>query len=229
MSNRLGLRYGRLTVIAEAEPARNHQRRWLCRCDCGTEKVVQGSNLQSGGTRSCGCLLRENMSERTKTHGDTSYQCGGRCVRRTTEYTAWAQMKQRCYNPADSKYARYGGRGIRVCDEWRHDFSAFLAHIGRKPNPKYSIDRMNNDGDYEPGNVRWSTRSEQQQNRANTRTVVVDGNKIPIAALARRCGIERRVLARRILDLGWSIERAMTTPLGPRGFTAASSRSDTPK
>jgi len=123
---------------------------WLCTCDCGENKVIMSGNLHNGTSRSCGC---RNGQPR---HG----------LRNTPEYRAWSAMKTRCYNKkTGDKYRIYGGRGITVCREWLHNFPAFLEHIGNRPSTGHSLDRINNNGNYEPGNVRWATRKEQQQNR----------------------------------------------------------------
>lgn len=153
-----GHRFGRYVVLAFAGRGSRSKPRWLCRCDCGVEKIVGGSNL-GRKTRSCGCLYRERRYTANLRHGDFR---GGR---RTKEYRAWESMKRRCLSPKAQSYRWYGKRGIRVCDEWLHDFPAFLKHIGRAPSPKHSIDRIESDGNYEPGNVRWATATEQSRNR----------------------------------------------------------------
>jgi hypothetical protein len=168
-----GQRYGRLTVIAFAgtKPvsAKHPDRRrayWLCRCDCSdkTEVVVRADSL--GITQSCGCLQREFAAsgQAPLKHGATiGHFKYGKVV--TSEYSAWTTMKTRCLNPKTAKYPDYGGRGIKVCDRWLTSFENFLADMGHRPSAEHSLDRIDNDGNYEPGNVRWATRSEQVQNR----------------------------------------------------------------
>ncbi len=152
---RHGDRFGRLKIIAEVAKAGDH-RRFKCRCDCGSSTVVHLSALRTKLTTSCGCWRKE----RATVHGRY----------RTAEYRSWAHMIARCENPKVNGYKNYGGRGIKVCKEWRESFAAFLTHVGKRPSPKYSIDRWpNNNGDYEPGNVRWATMSEQHLNSRRSR------------------------------------------------------------
>lgn len=155
-----GQRFGQLVVAAEAEPriasdGRSH-RRLLCECDCGGSAVVESSNLRTGNSTSC--------------HGIPGRKLHG--LRRIKEYNSWAAMKDRCLNPRSKRYVDYGGRGITVAPEWINDFAAFLAHVGRKLSPDLSIDRIDNNGDYEPGNVRWSSAKEQSNNRRAPRVQV---------------------------------------------------------
>jgi hypothetical protein len=163
-----GRRFGRLLVIERA-PIKNHFKIWRCLCDCGTECNVRSNELLRSnrcGTRSCGCLARESAKRRysqmTVTHGDS------RVAHIAPEFRCWLDFKQRCFNPRNRGFKNYGGRGITVCDEWRHSYEAFIAHVGRRPTPKHSIDRINNDGHYEPGNVRWATKAEQVNNKRHT-------------------------------------------------------------
>lgn len=153
----IGTVFGRLTVQYR-ERGRNKfgQYRWSCMCSCGTPVSVTASALQSGGTRSCGCLREEYYSTHQR-HGH------GRAARRSATYRSWDHMIQRCTNPSNDNYRYYGGRGINVCPRWR-DFSMFLADMGERPFGR-SLDRIENDGNYEPGNCRWATAKEQQRNQ----------------------------------------------------------------
>ena len=159
-----GRRFGRWAVLQLGVRIGNAgQPYWRCRCDCGTVKEVQQYNLSAGQSPSCGCLSKERMRAMRTTHGETIGEKGERG--RTKEYRAWSHIKSRCYNPKVPCYPRYGGRGIRVCDEWLGSFTAFLRNVGRAPSPKHSIDRVDNARGYEPGNVRWATATEQSRNR----------------------------------------------------------------
>lgn len=181
---------------------------WMCRCDCGAEHEVAYGNLRSGHTHSCGCTRHEAAT----THGRTG----------TAEYRAWLSMRARCGNPKNLHFADYGGRGIRVCDRWSASFEAFLSHVGRRPSPMHTIDRIDVNGNYEPGNVRWATPIEQANNTTRNAHVTYRGRTATIAEWARRFGIKYATLSGR-LQRGWSIERALecpTTKFKPKRFMA---------
>lgn len=152
--NLVGKRFGWWVVIARA-PSRKASRssRWLCRCRCGTERVVWANHLPNGQSRSCGC-------RRGEAHGDSTPP--------TPEYTAWARMWTYCTNKKHPRYKDWGGRGIRVCARWQ-SYTAFLADMGRRPSPHHSLDRKDNDGDYTPKNCRWATRKQQANNKRTSK------------------------------------------------------------
>ena len=170
---------------------------WLCQCDCGKEVIVRGASLTTGNTKSCGCLTTANAV----THGKS----------RTDEYKAWGTMLQRCTNPRATGFDRWGGRGITVCERWRRSFENFLVDLGPKPSPQHSIDRINNDGNYEPGNCRWATKQEQIWNSRVPRWITFRGITLPLAEWSRQVNILAATIRQR-LNKGWSIERAFTTP-----------------
>ena len=128
------------------------------------------------------------------------------------EFFIWYSMHQRCYRPSVRSYHRYGGRGIRICDEWREDFAAFLAYVGKAPSRAHSIDRKDNNGHYEPGNVWWTTAKPQARNSTAARPITFDGRTMCIAEWSEVTGIKAVTLRRR-LRYGWSIERTLTTPV----------------
>lgn len=182
-----GLQYGRLRVTGIAGRDRNKKLFWECACDCGAACVVQGSKLVSGHTQSCGCLHADERKSRA-IHGKW----------RSPEYHTWGDIKQRCHNPACKDYAAYGGRGITVCQEWRESFDVFFADMGPRPSDSHSIDRINNDGHYEPSNCRWATAAQQNRNHRRNRNLTVDGVTLCIADWARRTGLATTTITDRL-------------------------------
>lgn len=157
----IGTRFGRLIVVSDA-PARDGARYWQCACDCGGESIVSTESLKAGNTKSCGCLQAELRKKGRFIHGDA---CGSHLrIRPSREYSIWSSMKKRCINPRSNNFKYYGGRGIKVCDVWFTSFAAFLRDMGRAP-VGHSIDRIDNDGNYEPGNCRWATSKTQRLNQ----------------------------------------------------------------
>ena len=149
-------RFGRLLVLARG-PNRGKRAAWRVRCDCGAISLVTGCNLRSGNTQSCGCLQAELASAANGTHFESRPP--------TPEFATWISMRKRCYVSTSKDYRHYGGRGIIVCERWRKSYLSFLSDVGRRPSSNHSIDRINNDGNYEPKNCRWATRSQQNFNQ----------------------------------------------------------------
>lgn len=212
--NCVGLRFGRLIVIDQFIETISRQSCVKCICDCGTIKEYKLYSLKKGTTKSCGCLHKEGLSKIRFIHGDVL----------AFEYRVWGLMKARC-NPAnkDKYYYRYwSGRGISVCDRWLKSYQNFLSDMGRAPSPKHSIDRINNNGNYEPLNCRWATRSEQNSNRREMplRGRNEYGPKITYKGItkytydwAKEFKIKPYQVTKRI-KRGWSVEDALNTPIG---------------
>lgn len=156
-----GRRFGRLLVLSRTAPSTTRREaRWMCSCSCGGRVVVTGSRLRLGKTRSCGCLRREIARSVHTTHGHGSAARG-----QSPTYRSWASMIARCTMPSNGRnWKWYGGRGVTVCPDWRDSFEAFLCDMGPRP-AGHSLDRVNSDGNYEPGNCRWATPIEQAANR----------------------------------------------------------------
>ena len=191
-----GQRFGRLVAGERLGGS------WRCICDCAGSRTVKIYNLTGGVTRSCGCLRRERSAAGNATHGAT------RGYGSTPEYKAWSNAKDRCYREKVRNYASYGGRGITMCARWRHDFSAFLADMGPRPEGR-SLDRIDNDGNYEPGNCRWATRDEQCVNRRGTRKLTAFGITQPLATWAHQVEMKPIRLYQRVLRDGWTPEDAL--------------------
>jgi hypothetical protein len=192
-----GLVIGRLTLISPTDPLMSSSKprgRWLCRCACGRELKVLSQNLAlatrdaSRGSRSCGCWAREVATK----HGEAAAK------RPTPEYQAWLSMKKRCYSPSNPSYADYGGRGIIVCDHWRHDFQAFLADMGRRPSPQHSLDRERGEDGYGPDNCRWADIGTQNRNRRGVNLFDFDGQQMSLGQISKRLGITRGQLRSRV-------------------------------
>lgn len=186
----VGKVFGKLTVLA-LSGRKQGKARWSCRCECGEATEVDGYNLSSGNTASCGCL---------KFIAPAAVIIHGRSKDRV--HAIWRRMLQRCENPNASMYYRYGGRGIKVCKRW-HEFVNFYTDMGDPPAGK-SIDRFpNNDGDYEPDNCRWATNEEQGRNKSNNHLITKDGETLSLVAWAEKLGIKEKTLHERHRR-GWS-------------------------
>ena len=200
------MRFERLVVGDRVAGARDTT--YICLCDCGNQAKATAHGLRSGRNQSCGCLGKERRLASVTKHGLTPSDH----KKWHPLYRTWQAMKQRCYNPLFPKYASHGGRGIKVCEQWRHDFETFLRDIGTRPSPKHSLDRFpDNDGDYEPGNVRWATPKEQARNCRTTTWITYQGETLSHLDWADRLGITPAAIKIRIRK-GWSAERALFAP-----------------
>jgi len=168
--------FGRLTVLERAGRTKHGDSKWLCVCECGNTAIVIAGNLNSGHTRSCGCLV---VAVNT-THGEC----------KSPEHKAWEGMIKRCLDESHHAYRSYGGRGICICVEWVESFGAFLKDVGRRPSRKHTLDRYpNNNGDYVPGNVRWATMKQQGNNRRTNRLLDFNGEVITQSEYIERSGL----------------------------------------
>lgn len=191
-----GQKFGRLLVLSRASNKGNHTR-WSCQCECGNTTIVQSNNLKSSNTKSCGCLNLDNITK----HGYSD----------TVEYHVWENMKARCYNPNHPEYHRYGARGIKICKQWFNSFENFYKDLGMRPSSKYSLDRIDNNGNYESSNCRWTTAKIQTDNRRNTRYF----NNEPLANYCKRTEKNLKTIDWRLRN-GWLLEDACKTPIGQR-------------
>ena len=215
-----GQRFGRLLVVAKARsPSPNGGSLWLCRCDCGAEKLLNSSNLRNGTTRSCGCLLTERATAGANSEASAEARVRGatrhghkRRSGMSPEYKTWLRMKGRCENPKDGDYPNWGGRGIRVCSRWQ-DFEAFLADMGERPEPDSTIDRLDPNGDYELENCRWATPFEQvSEHRRDLIPVTINGINYPSVDAACRAVGTSPGLAHCRMRAGYDAVTAITTP-----------------
>jgi hypothetical protein len=170
-----GQRFGRLIALGDIG-ARKKSRLWACVCDCGQHVEVTYKLLVTGKTRSCGCLMRDTRKTACRTHGGTHLP----------EYSTWSGAIERCYNEHCIAYPGYGGRGIKVCERWRESFENFYQDMGPRPSEKHSLDRIDNNGDYEPGNCRWATQKQQMRNTRKSLMLEMDGE---VKCLAEWCEI----------------------------------------
>lgn len=200
-----GTRFSRLVVLSHYNIGKTHW--YVCRCDCGVEKPFRYLALRSGGTKSCGCLFREWTEQRKKVvkHGHA------RWYGKTRTYAIWQGIVHRCENPSAHEAPHYRDRGIKLCERWRK-FENFLADMGPRPSPDHSVDRINNNGNYEPGNCRWATRSQQARNTSRTVWLTANGETRCLAEWAEILGISHITLRSR-LNRGWSADKIVNTPL----------------
>lgn len=201
--NLTGRSYGRLVVLRR-DNSQTRAAYWICRCDCGKEAIVQACHLRSGATKSCGCFHDESARARDhSTHGGS----------KTRLFRVWKGMKSRCYSKSDTKYKNYGGRGIKVCDEWQQFESFRDWALANGYRDDLTIDRIDVNGNYEPSNCRWITNKEQQNNRTNNLLLTYSGKTQTLTQWAEETGINEMALRSRIKKLKWPVKRALTEPI----------------
>ena len=196
-----GNKYNKWTVIERAENDKNGGARWLCRCECGNEKIVQASHLKNGASQSCGCLNKERSRQAHTKHSMSNERL----------YRTYKHMMNRCNNANVDGYELYGGRGISVCDEWQEFIPFKEWALNNGYNDNLTLDRIDCNGNYEPANCRWITIKEQQCNKRNNHLVTYKGITKTISQWAEKKGMQYNTLYARLTRYGWSIERALET------------------
>ncbi len=202
--DRTGQRIGNLVIQKLAKKDKYGHSHWECLCDCGNKKIAAWSSLCDGIPSSCGCQTSKVRSEARITHGRTN----------SSEYAIWRGIKRRCYNPKNEAFSDYGGRGITMCERWLTSFENFFEDMGERPHG-LSINRKNNDGNYEPENCEWATTKEQQNNRRSNRLIEFNGRTQTMSEWATEIGLKHCTLWRRFHN-GWSIEKCLTEKLNKR-------------
>ena len=206
----IGKRYGRLVVIDDGGKILSGHRTFRCACDCGKTHVASISNIKSGRTSSCGCLKSELRIRINTTHGDTAGT-------HTSEYQIYTQILQRCNNPRNRGYHRYGARGIAVSQSWSESFSVFLSDMGRRPSKFHSIERIDNDNGYCKENCRWATRTEQNNNKRNNVILTWNGKSKTMSQWAKEIGVDYKSMRKWIRVKGKSIEEYVEKSNRARG------------
>lgn len=207
--NLIGMRFGRLVVI-DREPPKSKKSKglWICKCDCGNITKVDTHRLKSGNTTSCGCKRTESTKKAMTKHGE----------RQTRLYNVWLNMKQRCSNPKNTEYKNYGERGISVCDEWAQQFECFSkwaysnGYDKDAAHGECTLDRIDNDGNYEPSNCRWVNLDTQSNNKRTNHILTYNGESHTLSEWSKIVDISYSCLKSRINKLNWSVEKSLTTP-----------------
>jgi len=201
-----GQRFGRLVVIGRTKGPNHHNAYWECQCDCGKTVIVTSAHLSHGDTKSCGCLKIDVMKQQFATHGESR---GGI---KTREYRIWIAMRERCYCPTNAAYQDYGGRGITISENWLNSFGNFLSDMGRAPKG-HTIERKDNSKGYSKDNCVWATYKQQNNNRRDNIIITHDDKTMTISQWADDSGVNLAVLRQRLNRLGWSMEKAIKTPV----------------
>ncbi len=204
-TNRVGHKYGRLTVLSFSGLSPSKRCMWFCKCRCGNFSTVDGTHLQTGHTTSCGCFQREITIDRNFIHGESKNG-------KTVEYEAWKSMKARCYIPSATGYKNYGNRGIKVCSRWKNSFQKFVKDMGRRPSRIHSLERVDVNKGYSPNNCIWGTDEIQGANKRNNHKLTFNGITLTVSQWSRKSGINRGTIHSR-LRLGWSVVDTLTIPV----------------
>lgn len=191
--------FGRLTVLSFHSLTKFKDAQWNCICSCGVSKVIRATALKSKDTVSCGCFHKDLLRETETTHGDS----------KSREYKIWAGMRDRCKNPSHIGYVYYGGRGITVCERW-DSYETFLLDMGRSPTKLHSLDRKDNNGNYNPSNCRWATKSEQANNTRRSHMITYNGKTQNLKQWCIELGLDYRKTCARITTSKWNPEKAFT-------------------
>lgn len=202
MQNLIGYKLGRLTVLEWHGKNKQGCNTWLCECECGNKVVVRTADLNSGHTKSCGCLAKDSFRKVITKHEK----------RNTRLYSIWANMRSRCNNPNTGYFDRYGGRGITICEEWERFETFYEWSMSNGYSDNLTIDRIDNNKGYSPENCRWASASEQNSNTRRNHLITYNGKTQTMTQWAEEIGIPARTLETRLNRHHWSIERALTTP-----------------
>lgn len=196
----VGQVFGLLKVTGENKVRIGKRSYVECLCDCGENKLIRIDILEAGGAKSCGHQRSRVREEHGRSYDKT--------------YRVWRSMKLRCGNPKDRQFKNYGARGIKVCERWLHSYANFMADMGPRPEG-LTLDRKNNNGNYEPDNCRWATTKEQGRNMRKTRKVNYQGKEISFQDFVEQVEMNEKTLYIRIFKKGWDVERAVNTPVNP--------------
>jgi hypothetical protein len=198
-----GQKFGHITVLGfVGQDPKTTESMWLCECVCGTKLTRRGGGIRDGGIKSCGCKKAEMIGQGNTKHGDSF----------SDTYESWRGMRDRCLNPDNSAWDDYGGRGISICERWS-DYLAFKEDMGERPEG-LTIDRINVNGNYEPGNCRWATMKAQSNNRRNNVVLTHDGKTMTLAQWSEFLGVSHGALSKRI-KLGWPVDRVLSSVVRP--------------
>jgi len=204
-SDVIGKKIGKLLIIGKAPGIKG---RVVCLCDCGNTTIKYVANIAVSKTHSCGCEVRRMCGERHYIHG------GCKRIQHEKLYDIWQHIRSRCENPKDKRYKNYGGRGIKICKEWK-DYSVFRNDMSGGYNPGLQIDRIDNNKGYSKGNCRWATIKQQANNKTTNRFITFQGQTLTQRQWEERLGLRKGIICQRITVLGWDEERALTTPYKP--------------